>query len=126
MSKTTDTELESFKRAEALKHIKTLPSVPLKKVIEVLPDEVVANPEDFQHAIGTAQMEKVDGTGKGYVIVSEKMFNYLVRNQVTPYLTYGDPGIKVYKEGTREHLESLERMTPEQYHEYIVKNKPRV
>lgn len=69
---------------------------------------VIDNPEDFRVKVGQAQME-----GVKFLTVTEKLFNYYCKS-ADDYFTYGEPGIKVYKEGTREKSETKDSRTAEQ------------
>lgn len=101
---------ESFKDAEANGHIKTLPEITETVVESKIPENITDNAEDFRLAIGRAQMDGLD-----YVEVSERLFNYLVKNQKTNYLTYGSPGIKVFKTGTRDQILREEKLNAEEF-----------
>lgn len=105
-----------LKDAEAIGQIKSLPEVAVQPAVVEEASEVLDTPHDFQMAIGNAQMD-----GKEFVEVSEKLFKYLVKNNKTNYLTYGDPGVKVFKVGTREEIENEESMTAEQSHEVKIR-----
>ncbi len=108
-----------FKKAEALGEIKTHPVVQdqLPEVKEET-EPVIDNPEDFRIALGNAQMD-----GKEFIEVSPKLYSYLLKNAKSPYITYGDPGIKVYKAGTREDIEREEAMSAEMRAEYLTKKR---
>lgn len=95
--------------AEAVGNLKTMPPKQDPIVEKNYEGVVVDNPEDFRMAVGHAQMAHAE-----YIEVSARMFEYLVKNNKTEYITYGSPGIKVYKEGTREKIEAWERLSPEQ------------
>jgi hypothetical protein len=96
--------------AEANGQIKSMP-VSKANIVEVeeVDVKVVDNPHDFNMAIGHAQM-----AGRDYLEVSEELFNYLVKNNQTDYLTYGSPGVKVYRAGTKEKIERLEKLSPDE------------
>lgn len=102
-----------FKDAEALGQLKSGPVV--AEPVAETPHEtkVIDNPNDFQYAIGRAQMAMQEGDGEDFVEVSEELFKYLVKNQKTSYLTYGSPGIKVYLAGTREACEIRDSLSAE-------------
>ena len=108
-----------FKESESRGHIKSL-KAKKEDPVEVTPTSELAidNPEDFRMAIGNAQMEGLD-----YIEVTEKLFSYLVKNNKTNYLTYGEPGIKVFKVGTREEIQRLENMSAEEHLNYTIKMK---
>lgn len=76
--------------------------------------KILDNPEEFRTAIGQAQMNNVHA-----LEVTDKLFRYLTRDSDSPFITYGDPGIKVYKVGTRQDIEGRQNMTAELYHEYL-------
>lgn len=107
-----------FEQAEMLGEIVTSPFDDTKEEIKEEVSEVIDDPNEFRMAIGQAQME-----GYEYVEVSEKMFKYLLRKSKSKYLTYGDPGIKVFQVGTREEIEREESLSAEQYHEHIMRKK---
>jgi hypothetical protein len=95
--------------AEAMGQLKTMPSTKGQIIEKDLSKEVIDNPQDFQAAIGHAQM-----AGQDYVEVSDRMFSYLVKNSATEYLTYGNPGVKVFKEGTRDKIVEFESLNPDE------------
>lgn len=113
---------QSFKEAEALGKIKTLPKEKEEKV-EAHPEQsidVIDTPDKFERAIGNAQLDGLDS-----IEVDEKLFKHLCKNSKTAYLTYGKPGIKVYLKGTRETNEQLEKMTADQFHDHICRENAR-
>jgi len=112
-------EQKTFRDSEALKEIKPLPMVHEPKEKEKPEVEIIDDPESFRMAIGHAQMAKSEGTGDGCIEVSERMFKYLIRNQKTRYITYGDPGIKVYLAGTRAEMDKEDMMNCEEYSKYM-------
>jgi len=106
-----------LQNAEANGQIKTMPKADTQPQITIFEKTpAIDSPEDFRNAIGHAQME-----GIGYVEVTDRLFNYLVKNQVTRYLTYGDPGIKVYKDGTKDQYDKEDSMNAEAYAEMLAK-----
>lgn len=110
---------KSFKDAEALGELKTMPELADEASTQDIDlEKPLENPDDFRMGIAHAQME-----GRGYVEVTEKLFKYLLKRAKSEYLTYGDPGIKVFLQGTREGIEERERMNAEQYNEYVTKKK---
>ena len=110
--------MDEFGIAEAVGELNTLAEEfePTKEAKEEL--AVIDNPEDFRIAIGQAEMN-----GEKFVEVSEKLFKYLVKNSKTRYITYGDGGIKVYKAGTKEENDYIDKLTAEQYIEFIAKQQ---
>lgn len=82
----------------------------------VTPDTVYDNPEDFRVAIGYAQME-----GLTHITVSERLMKHLSRSDKVESITYGSPGVRVYKVGCKEKLDKLESMRAEEYGDYIAK-----
>jgi len=110
---------DDFGIAESLGEIVTMPEINdeiVNPAQEGDQEAIIDNPHDFRMAIGRAAMD-----GEEYIEVSEKLFKYLLKNAKSPYLTYGDPGIKVFIAGTREEIEREEKMTAEQYAEYVGK-----
>ena len=101
---------KDYRDAEAAGHIKSMP-VTGGNIVESSDDDfkVIDNPTDFHTAIGHAQM-----AGRDYLEVSGDLFNYLVKNHKTPYLTYGNPGVKVFKEGTRQKIMEFEKLNPDE------------
>lgn len=106
-----------LKSAESLGQIKTAPQAETVET-KIETSEVLDNPEEFRMAIGNCQLE-----GRGWIEVSERLFNYLIKNQKTAYITYGDPGIKVFKAGTRAGIAKEERMSAEEYADYAARKK---
>lgn len=110
--------MDEFGIAEAVGELNTLAEEfePTKEAKEET--NIIDNPEDFRIAIGQAEMN-----GEKFVEVSEKLFKYLVKNSKTRYITYGDGGIKVYKAGTKEENDYIDKLTAEQYIEFIAKQQ---
>jgi hypothetical protein len=107
-----------FKKSEALGKIKTMPKIEEKAVVEIEKEKVIETPDEFRIAMGNAQMDDVE-----YIEVSEKLFKHLLKNHKSKFLTYGDPGIKVYVAGTREKYEAEEAMSADAYYEYSIREK---
>lgn len=105
-----------FKEAEALGHIKTMPEYHEEKKPEAPKETVINDPEEFRMAVANAQMEGVD-----HVIVTERVLNYLLRGNKGMSLTYGNPGVRVYLEGTKADTDRMEKLTAEAYHEEYIK-----
>jgi hypothetical protein len=116
MAKPRQRMTDEFGIAEILGEIHTMPEIDESVIDPKEVPEVIDNPEDFRMAVGQAQMEGLD-----YVEVGEKLFRYLLKNSKSKFLTYGDPGLKVYLVGTREQLEKEQKMSAEDYHEYLSK-----
>ena len=110
---------DAFKDAEAQKMILTMPEMVEGPVVSGDVPEIIDNPEDFRMAIGNAQMN-----GEDAIEVSEKVFKYIIKNNKTKYFTYGSPGVKVYKVGTKKDLDAEEKMGAEAYHDMITR-KPK-
>lgn len=91
------------------------PLVETRKPIELDANGDIDDLDSFRIAIGHAQMDQQE-----YIEVGPRLFKYLTKNTKTEYVTYGDPGIKVYLKGTREENERLDRMTAEQKHNYLL------
>jgi hypothetical protein len=107
---------QSFEEAESKGIIQSMPEMVEGPVVTGDTPEVIDNPEDFRMAVGNAQMN-----GEDSIEVSEKVFNYIIKNNKTKYFTYGSPGIKVYKVGTKCELDREESMGAEAYHEMITR-----
>jgi hypothetical protein len=95
-----------------------MPEIDEKVVALEEPKKIIDSPEEFRLAIGQAQME-----GEDSMEVGEKLFKYLLKNSKSPYLTYGDPGIKVYLAGTREKYEREDAMNAEAFMELKAKQE---
>lgn len=104
--------------AEALGEIKTLPELPKSTALEKELEGVINDPEEFRIALGRAQMDQLE-----YIEVTPKLFDYLRKNQETRYICYGSPGIKVYKVGTRDECEKVDKMNAENYQSYVWKKE---
>lgn len=109
---------QDFRTAEATGKIQTMPEVVQMPEVQKEVLEVLDDPTSFQMAIGHAQMD-----GKDHVIVSERLFNHLLRGNKSNYLTYGTPGIKIYKAGTKEECDSTDAMNAEEYHNWKARQK---
>jgi hypothetical protein len=112
-----------FKDAEMFGKIKTAPSIPTQPVPKVEEDVVVETPSDFQEAVARAQFAVTEGDGKDYVVVNERLFRYIMKNQPGNYLTYGEPGVKVYLAGKKDEVDMIEAMTAEEFATYQSKKK---
>lgn len=110
------TKRNEMKDAEALGHIKTMPEVVEAARAEAPPSVAIDNPEEFRLAVGQAQMEGID-----HLLVTEKLMSYLLRGNKSESLTYGDPGIRIFVEGTKEEIERVERMNAEQFQTHYIK-----
>lgn len=67
---------------------------------------VIANYQDFQAAVSKAQMQGEDGDR--YVEVSDVFFKLLTKGKPTPYISYGNPTVKVFRTGTIDEIEKGE------------------
>lgn len=67
------------------------------------------NLEEFRIAVGQAQLD-----GIKHITVTDKLFNYLTKGSTDSYITYGSPGIKVYREGLKEKADLKDSRTAEQ------------
>lgn len=67
------------------------------------------NLEEFRLAVSQAQIE-----GIKHLTVSDKLFAYLTKNSNDLYITYGDPGLKLYREGLKDKAEKRDSRTAEQ------------
>lgn len=117
-----NTEFDA-KEAEVFGKIKTLPTIPTAPEPVVEPDKVAKTPTEFQDALARAQFATTNGEGKDYVIVDDQLFRFLMKNHKGTYLTYGDPGVKVYLEGKKEEADMIEAMTAEEAATYQAKKK---
>lgn len=71
---------------------------------------------DFQMAVSEAQL-----TGLDHLEVSHKLFKNLTKGIETNYLTWGQPGIKVYPEGTMKGIIEDEKMDAETHRNIAIK-----
>ncbi len=58
-----------------------------------------------------------------HVVVSDRLFQALANGRATNYLTYGSPGVKVYKTGTKQVIDAEEAMGLTEFHELEIKRK---
>lgn len=65
---------------------------------------MVKDLREFQDAIAAAQMNE-----KSFIEVDARVFDYFTKKKAPKYFTYGQPGIRVYLEGTRDKIEKAER-----------------
>lgn len=112
----------NMKKAEVMGQIKTMPEYQETSVQVKEGKVAIDNPDDFKNALFDIQT-MIDDPKEKFVIVTEKLFNYLSKKHKTEYLTYGDPGIKVYKEGTKEDIDKKDNLSAEQYHNYMTKGQ---
>lgn len=61
--------------------------------------------------------------GIGELTVSEKLFAYLCKDKNSRSLTYGDPGIRVFIDGTQEKLLIEEGQTAEEAYVRDIRKK---
>lgn len=73
--------------------------------------KVLDNLDEFRIAVSQAQLD-----GVKHLTVNEKLFNYLTKGSNDLYITYGAPGVKIYKEGCKEKADALDARTAEQAH----------
>lgn len=66
---------------------------------------VVTELAQFRNALSAAQLAK-----KTYLEVSEEIFTFLANGEVTNYINYGTPTIRIFRPGTKEEIERRERM----------------
>lgn len=69
-------------------------------------EQVISDISEFYMRAQTAALMNED-----YLVVDQKVFNAIGRGVKTNYLTYGNPGIKVYLEGTKEKCDTFDRRT---------------
>jgi hypothetical protein len=79
-----------------------------------LPDST----HDFQKAVMDRMM-----AGYDFIEVSDRIFDFYRVDPDTAYFTWGKPGIKVYRAGTKPELDRLDRMKAEEYAEYKAKKR---
>lgn len=113
-------KVKTFKEAEALGQVKSLPEVkePKEEVAFAQSHDIIDTPDKFEQAIGNAQLD-----GLEYIEVEERLFKHLVRNSPTEYLTYGKPGVKVFKRGTRDAIMKKDNLSAEAYHDYVSRKR---
>lgn len=96
---------DEFMQEAVLRKVETM-ALYVEPEPEVLQQEKACeNPEEFARAVAFAQAD-----GDGEIEVSQKLFDFLVKNNKTKYLTYGNPGVKVFVEGTKEKIKKDESM----------------
>ena len=114
-SRTDSAFKDAFKDAEALGKINTMPELKHTPAVEEPNTEVITDPTQFQMAIARAQFDGID-----HVIVDKNVLMSLLRGNKGVSLTYGNPGVRVYLEGTKESCEDIEKLSAEAYHEHYV------
>lgn len=117
-----DLKTDIFRDAEALSKIKALPTAKEMSAPVVHRQEIIDDPGEFQSAVGRCQMTMHED-GKDYIEVSERVYKYLLKNNISRYITYGDPGVKIYLAGTKEENDDIDRMSAEAYHNYLGQKK---
>lgn len=70
---------------------------------------------DFKEHYETIVMNSMEPT----IVVTQELFNYLCKDKTSKSLTYGDPGVRVFIEGTEGKLLAEENMPA---HESYTKN----
>lgn len=80
------------------------------------------NYRDFDEALMAIHRDP-DMHDDPYLEVTEKLFLSLTKGQKTPYLIVGNPGVRVFKVGTKNQIEGEEDMTAEAYRELEIKRK---
>lgn len=87
---------------------------------ETKKDEGISSYDAFEKAIMKAHaMAESDP----HLIVSEELFQALANGRKTNYLTYGSPGVKVYRAGTKADIDAEENMGLVEFHEREIKRK---
>lgn len=110
------TDQSSFKDAEALGHIRTMPEhKELPKVDEPAQSTAINDPDTFRMEIARAQME-----GIPHLFVTKKVMDYLLRGNKGVSITYGNPGVRVYLEGTKEGCDDIEKLSAEAFHDHYI------
>lgn len=69
---------------------------------------------DFERAISDRLF-----AGYDHIEVTERIFKHYCVDPNTNYFTYGKPGIKVYRVGTKAEFDKIDRMKPEDYAAYL-------
>ncbi len=121
-SGTSKTDKKSKGTPKITEEIRSAPTTPWKEKetralsqenIEVRPAKeedgdvpIIANYQDFQAAVSKAQMQGEDGDR--YVEVTDVFFKLLTKGKNTPYISYGNPTVKVFREGTVDEIEKSE------------------
>ncbi len=101
MSKIKDT----FKTSEALGELATMPAMQTLNEKEKPKDKKIAStPDEFRTALWEAQF---DGTGT--VEVTDELYHFIIKNNPTESFTYGNPGVRVFKQGTKDVILNKER-----------------
>lgn len=80
--------------------------------------KVIDSPEEFRNAVSQAQMNNQD-----FLTVSPRMFKYLIKDEKLNSFTYGQPGIQVFKDGTREDVEREQDMSADYYYKHMSDKK---
>lgn len=78
--------------------------------------------QDFHLAVEQAQVERIDSLEVTDELF-KKLFHHVYKENTQLYVTYGSPGIKVYREGKKAECDKLESMTAEQSADYLAKKK---
>lgn len=80
--------------------------------------KVIDNYGDFQSAYSSCVMD-----GLEEIIVTEKFFAYLCKDRKSKSLTYGDPGVRVFIDGTQEKLMFEDSQTAEEAYVRDIREK---
>jgi len=62
-------------------------------------------------------------SGFDFIEVSERIFKHYCVDPNTGYFTWGKPGIKVYRVGTKDEFDKIDRMKSEDYAAYLDNKK---
>lgn len=82
--------------------------------------KAIDNHQDFNSALLEKQAGIVDDPNP-YLEVSEKFFKALSKGRDLRSMTYGDPGVRIYRIGTKEEIDLEEKMPADKFREIELK-----
>lgn len=89
------------------------------------PGETIAidNYEKFNDELMRLQKSYSNENRELHMEVSEDFFKVLAMGQKTNYITYGRPGVKVFREGTKEAMIAEDNLSAEEHKELVFKRR---
>lgn len=94
----------------------------MNKTMNDKKESLIENYDDFRDAIMEIH-RNIDENPRPTLEVSDKFFSALVKGRKVDSITYGDPGVRVYRVGHKDRLDKEERLSAEAYREIQLKKE---
>jgi hypothetical protein len=94
-----------------------------KEVIKEEPKETGINTyEDFQQAVMEIH-QNIDQYENPILEIGEKLFGAIAKGKQIDSMTYGDPGIRLFKVGTKQRILDEEKMPADKFRDLEIRRK---